>query len=183
MCTFIKCIRTSWSCALLYTVGGSSPAPREAGGDGGETGFLGSSGAFVVDCWNTLGESSNDGSSPGTTRPALVWNKASSLLNWESSLLDKDCSYWKLNSQTNTNLHFSAHSEAPPLKFIHTHGQITHVMCVYTMSPFFGHITHNPNTTRTWQAYNITKVHVSEQQIHYCSELIFERSWPCCMNY
>lgn len=77
MCTFIKCIRTSWSCALLYTVEGSSPGPREAGGDGGGAGFLGSSGAFVVDCWNTLGESSSDGASPGTTSPALVWNETS----------------------------------------------------------------------------------------------------------
>lgn len=75
MCTFIRCIRTSWSCALLYTVEGSSPGPSEAGGDGGGAGFLGSSGAFVVDCWNTLGERSNDIPSPGTTRPALVWNE------------------------------------------------------------------------------------------------------------
>lgn len=69
---FIKCMRTSCNCALLYTVAGSSPAPREAGGEDGGAGFLGSSGAFVVDCWNTLGESSSDGAAPGTTSPALV---------------------------------------------------------------------------------------------------------------
>lgn len=67
VCTFMRCISVSLSWVRLYREEG-----RSAVGDVGEAGFFSGSAVLVTECWNTLGDSSSEDSSPWTAGPAFT---------------------------------------------------------------------------------------------------------------
>lgn len=66
----MRCMSVSLSWVRLYREEG-----RSAVGDVGEAGFFSGSVVLVMECWNTLGDSNSEDSSPWTAGPAFTWQR------------------------------------------------------------------------------------------------------------